>query len=241
MSARTLIASIGALLVLSCAGRPEPQCSVGRASIDGSTGSHTALLTLKDGEDATRPCAQLSVLTVGLQKLYPADNPAGVGSVVVQTETAGKLVKDKGTMLVSGKPNAVGKFAGLQPGADNFCDVIDLQPSTLLFAGLTPTDPQENYTWAWSSFRIFNTDSIPGTYFTADLAYTVGTCTANYSARAIWPVTDCENADGAPDDSLCANKADVIQGIGSKINPLFPTRCHPTAMVCVLNGEVQTK
>lgn len=238
---RQLPWGIGAAAVLAmsgCASKIEPECSVGRATIDGSTGSHTALLELKPGEDATRPCAQLSVINVGLQKMYP-NGPSGIGSVILQTEAAGELASDNAERLTSGKPYALGEFTDVSPGPDNFCEVQNVAPATLVFAA-AGTEPAANYAWAWSNLRIFNTASIPGTYFTADLAYTEGTCTANYSVRAIWPVTSCKG-DSGPDVSLCANKPDVSAGIGSKINPLFPTKCHPTALVCVLDGEVQTQ
>jgi hypothetical protein len=236
---------------------PERQCSVARAVSDGSTGSFAATYTLKEGQNPDRPCAQLKPEPVGLQKYFSRD-PAAKDTVAVRMDRIGRLVAQFASRLdpeSSGEPYAVGALATETPGPDNFCDVPVLSPARLevsaapaglpdggtLPDGGPPAQPAQSFSYEWSNLRIYNTPEIPGTQFVADLRYTENGCTAEYRVKGIWPVVGCGRGKPAkPDDSLCSPYADFDAGRlrGSGINPIFPVKCDPDALICVLTGEV---
>ncbi len=214
--------------LFGCGGAVEPQCSVGRASFDGSTGSHALTYTLKPGQNATQTCAQLEVGRAGLWKFYP-NGFTEKGLVGLRMDLAGALVADEGARVTVNKATSLGDFAAFNPEADGFCPV----PSPSM-AEVVLEAPAERHAWEWSNLRIHNTESIPGTHFFADLKYTVDTCSANYGVEGIWPVIECsedKDCDPNPDRSVGRTQ-------GSGLNPLFPVKCHATAGICVLNGAV---
>ncbi|QSQ22539.1 hypothetical protein JY651_46780 [Pyxidicoccus parkwayensis] len=235
---------------------PEPQCVVARASIDGSTGSFAATYTLKPGQNPDRTCAQLRPERVGLQKFFSED-PSAPDTVAVRSARLGKLFldfKSRPDPDPTHTPYSVGPFASSGPGPDNFCDVPTLTPTRLdvpaapaglpdggtLPDGGPPAQPAQSYAYEWSNLRIYNTSGIPGTQFTADLRYTENGCTAEYSAKGIWPVVACGLSDGGVNEAACDPYADYDAGRlrGSGINPIFPVKCDPVALICVLTGEV---
>ncbi|HZI08673.1 MAG TPA: hypothetical protein VEZ71_31945, partial [Archangium sp.] len=57
--------------------------------------------------------------------------------------------------------------------------------------------------------------------------------------KGIWPVVACGTS-GKPDEAKCDPRADPAAGRirGSGINPIFPVKCDPVALFCVLTGEV---
>jgi hypothetical protein len=105
--------------------------------------------------------------------------------------------------------------------------------------GGPPAQTAQNITYEWSNLRIYNTPEIPGTQFVAELRYTENGCTAEYTAKGIWPVVSC-GVGGKPDESRCDPFPDPSVGRlrGSGINPIFPVTCDPVALICVLTGEV---
>ncbi len=217
-------------LLASCASQPDPQCSVARATIDGSTGSHALVYTLKPGQDAAASCAKLTAGRAGLQKFYP-EGPNKRGTLAIRAEGAGPLLKDTARVRV-GQANALGEFTSNTPAADGFCEVPSLSVAEIVLDA-----PAKRVAWEWSNVRVYNTSAIPGTQFAADLKYTEDACTAEYSVKGIWPVVACKK------DSDCASKPnpDAGQTRGSGINPLFPTVCNLAASICVLDGEVPSE
>jgi hypothetical protein len=234
---------------------PEARCTVARAVSDGSTGSFAATYTLKDGQDATQACAKLKPEQVGMQKFFSRDESArdtiGVRSRRMGgLPTALKLRTDPAPLY---EPSSVGELVTEFPGADNFCDVPTLTPARLeapaLPAGLPdggtlpdggpPAQAAQSITYEWSNLRIYNTPEIPGTQFVAELRYTENGCTAEYSVKGIWPVVSCATG-GKPDETKCDPYPDPAAGRlrGSGINPIFPVKCDPVALICVLTGEV---
>ncbi|WP_395808566.1 hypothetical protein [Archangium minus] len=235
----------------------EPQCVVARAVSDGSIGSFAATYTLNPGQDATASCAQHKPGKVGLQKYFNQD-PTGRDTVAIRAEPVGKLMADaaaKPPKVVldpdaSSQPNSVGELTTEAPGPDNFCEVPTLTPTRLV-----AREPALELTYAWSNLRIYNTPDVPGTQFIADLSYTENGCTAEYKVRGIWPVVSCwkeieldTDADGdgkkdkvkVMDAPKCEPHPDPANGRlrGSGINPSFPVKCDPDALICVLTGEV---
>ncbi|RJS24175.1 hypothetical protein DRW03_11285 [Corallococcus sp. H22C18031201] len=247
-----------AIAVVACnTDAPEPQCMVARAVIDGSTGSFTTSYTLKPGQNPDLACAHLKPEAVGMQKFFSQD-PSAPDTVGVRSARMGKLSEDYASRP---DPDAahtlysVGPLSTAEPGADHFCEVPTLSTARLqvpssapgladggtLPDGGPPALPAQSFEYAWSNLRIYNTPEIPGTQFTAELRYTENGCTAEYSAKGIWPVVSCRNSKtGKADDTLCDPYADFNVGRlrGSGINPLFPVKCDPDVLLCVLTGEV---
>ena len=231
---------IGLGLLLSACGaqRQEPQCVVARAVSDGSTGSFAATYSLKPGEDPARACAQLKSEPVGLQKYLGEEGDKD--SVALRTARVGNLLKNAKVQVdasAANQPNSVGTMETDAPGPDNFCEVPALNPTRLVTLASSEGGALD-LTYEWSGLRIYNTPSIPGTQFIADLRYTENGCTAQYTVRGIWPVVSCAT-NKQPDESKCDPYADPPTRLrGSGINPSFPVKCDPFALICVLTGEV---
>lgn len=220
---------------------PERQCSVARAVSDGSTGSFAATFTLKEGSpDPALPCTQLKPEPLGLQKYFSQD-PSAPDTVAIRTDRMGRLRTQYAARIdaaTAGEPYAVGPLASETPGADNFCNVPELTPA-LLEVPATSSLPAQSFSYEWSGLRVYNTPEIPGTQFIADLRYTENGCIADYTVKGIWPVVSCATG-GKPDETKCDPYPDYNVGRlrGSGINPLFPVKCDPVALICVLTGEV---
>jgi hypothetical protein len=236
---KELCMGAAAAVLMACASEdPERQCVVARAVSDGSTGSFAAAYALKEGQDPTRACAQLTAEPVGLQKYYSED-PAAPDTVAIRSARVGKLLEQYASRLAAPAPYSLGEL-GEVPGEDNFCDVPELS-ATRVEVPEDSAGPAQSFTYAWSHLRIYNTPRIPGTQFAADLRYTENGCTADYEVKGIWPVVNCgSGTPKMPNDALCDPKPDFEAGRlrGSGINPLFPVRCDPVALICVLTGGV---
>lgn len=221
------------------AAQQDPQCVVAKAVSDGSTGSFAATYTLKEGQDASLSCAHLEPEPVGLEKYFSKD-PNGPESVVIRSSRLGELLDSDEVTVDPDAPlavNSMGELTTEAPGPDNFCEVPTLSPSRMV-ARSTTGGSDLDLTYAWSNLRIYNTPDIPGTQFVADLRYTENGCTAEYKVRGIWPVVSCATK-GKPDESKCEPYADPPTRLrGSGINPSFPVKCDPDALICVLTGEV---
>lgn len=223
---------------------PEAQCAVARAVSDGSTGSFAATFTLKAEEaHPDRPCTQLTSEPVGLQKYFSRE-PSAPDTVAIRTARMGRLTEDFEDRVSSesaGEPYAVGALASESPGPDNFCDVPELSVSRLDVPAANEL-PAQSFAYEWSNLRIYNTPEIPGTQFVADLRYTENGCSAEYSVKGIWPVVRCATG-GEPNEELCDPYPNPDKGRlrGSGINPLFPVKCDPVALICVLTGEVPSE
>ncbi|HYI02258.1 hypothetical protein [Hyalangium sp.] len=220
---------------------PERQCSVARAVSDGSTGSFASTFTLKEeASHPDRPCTLLKSEPVGLQKYFSRE-PAAPDTVAIRTDRMGRLVTQYASRVdpaSAGEPYAAGALASESPGPDNFCDVPELSPARLEVPA-TSSLPAQSFAYEWSNLRVYNTPEIPGTQFVADLRYMENGCTAEYSVKGIWPVVSCATA-GKPDEAKCDPYPDFNVGRlrGSGINPIFPVKCDPVALICVLTGEV---
>ncbi len=133
------------------------------------------------------------------------------------------------------EPDSVGALSTESPGADHFCEVPTLNDTRLVD---TSGGAAVELTYAWSHLRIYNTPEVPGTQFIADLRYTRNGCSAEYTVRGIWPVVSC-GTKSVPDETKCLPNADPPTRLrGSGINPSFPVKCDPDALICVLTGDV---
>lgn len=240
MNLRLMGLGTGAVLVASTLGacgvaeQQDPQCVVAK-------GAFATVYTLKPGQDATTACAQLKPERVGLDKYFSQD-PNAPDTVAVRSRVVGDLLVNKSYTVDADAPdqavNSVGAFTTDAPLADNFCEVPSLNPTHVVMRSTTG-GASKSLTYGWSNLRIYNTPGIPGTQFTADLSYAADGCTAQYSVKGIWPVVTCATS-GKPDDTKCDPYPDASVGRyrGSGINPVFPVKCDPVALFCVLTGEV---
>lgn len=234
---RSLI-GVGLLLSACGAQQQDPQCVVARAVSDGSTGSFAVTYSPKPGQNPTLACTRLDSESVGLQKFLNPD-PAQKDTVGLRSGRLGALLRSEAARVdaAQSRANAVGTLETEAPGPDNFCEVPALNAERVVL-NAAGTKAAQDITYAWSGLRIYNTPDIPGTQFIADLKYTVDGCTAEFTARGIWPVVSCAT-NKAPDESKCDPYADPPTRLrGSGINPSFPVKCDPVALICVLTGEV---
>ncbi|WP_375771309.1 hypothetical protein NR798_10540 [Archangium gephyra] len=244
MNLRLIGSTAGAVLLASSLGaceaqQQDPQCMVGK-------GAFATVYTLKAGQDPAAACAQLKPERVGLEKYFNQD-PNGPATVGMRAITVGNLVAE--TTATAPKtqldpdapfePNSVGALTTDAPGEDNFCEVPTLNPTQVVTRSIAAGGSDRNLSYEWSNLRIYNTPQIPGTQFTAELRYIDNGCTAEYTVKGIWPVVSCATG-GKPDDSKCDPNPDPSVGRvrGSGINPIFPVKCDPVALFCVLTGEV---
>jgi hypothetical protein len=92
----------------------------------------------------------------------------------------------------------------------------------------------------WSNFEIINNTKAPGTFWTANLKMTEGSCVTDYVATAFWPLVTCGvlddqgavsvGTDGKPvtDPGACDVSADIDAGrvTGSGLSPYFKSTCR---------------
>lgn len=240
MNLRLIGLGTGAVLAVSTLGacgtyQQDPQCVVAK-------GTFATVYTLKEGQDASQACAQLQPERVGLEK-YFSEDPSAPDTVTMRPQKIGGELAHKDTLIdpdAPNQPNSVGELTTDAPREeDNFCEVPTLTTARLesRYGGVSKAPV--SLTYAWSNLRIYNTPEIPGTQFTAELRYTESGCTAEYTVKGIWPVVGCATS-GKPDDAKCDPKPDPSVGRyrGSGINPTFPVKCDPVALICVLTGEV---
>ncbi|HZH18295.1 MAG TPA: hypothetical protein VE057_28345 [Archangium sp.] len=249
MNLRLIGLGTGAVLAVSTLGacgtyQQDPQCVVAK-------GTFATVYTLKEGQDASQACAQLTPERVGLEK-YFSEDPNGRDTVGLRARSVGRLVEETvpkpppapppATQLdpdAPFEPNSLGALTSDAPGPDNFCEVPTLNPTRVVTRAVAAGGSARNLTYEWSNLRVYNTPEIPGTQFTAELRYTENGCTAEYTVKGIWPVVSCATS-GKPDDAKCDPKPDPSVGRyrGSGINPTFPVKCDPVEFICVLTGEV---
>ncbi|HEX8820447.1 MAG TPA: hypothetical protein VF794_11010 [Archangium sp.] len=239
MNLRTIGKGVGTVLFASALGacgalQQDPQCVVAK-------GTFATVFTPKPGQDTSLACAKLTPQRVGLDKYFSSD-PQANDSVAIRTQRMGNEVAHKDTQLdpdAPNQPNSVGELTTDAPDPDNFCEVPKLDTARLeaRYSGVSKAPLSLAY--EWSNLRIYNTPEIPGTQFTANLRYTENGCTADYTVKGIWPVVGCATG-GKPDETKCDPYPDPEAGRyrGSGINPTFPVKCDPVALICVLTGEV---
>ncbi|MCY1075126.1 hypothetical protein [Archangium lansingense] len=237
MNLRLIGLGTGAVLAASTLGacgtyQQDPQCVVAK-------GAFATVYTLKEGQDATQECAQLKPERVGMEKYFSVD-PSAPDSVTMRSRVVGELLVDPKYQVEpdAHQPHSLGALSTDAPGPDNFCEVPSLNPTQVVLRSTTG-GANRSLTYAWSNLRVYNTPEIPGTQFTAELRYSENGCTAEYTVKGIWPVVSCGTG-GKPDDSKCDPNPDPASGRyrGSGINPIFPVKCDPVALFCVLTGEV---
>jgi hypothetical protein len=129
---------------------------------------------------------------------------------------------------------------------DGFCVAADLSSITVNVPAAAP-DPAANLSYKFTNLRMAALPNVPGTQWTADLAYTADGCTAQYDVVGVSPRVPCAEGlpDGGatpPDDSRC--NATTLPGgrtvpacneDGECIHPDLAMICDPKIRDC--DGE----
>jgi hypothetical protein len=224
----------------------QPVCLVGH-------GYYTVQYKQKPGDPATGLCSKKKGEFVGVEKFNAPpciDGKRSDGTVcdpkVPDEQTIAlksETLSDLSEFAEPGKPDLAiisqGKLAGGEPDANHFCAASTFNPVM---------DTVNGIGYQWSNVKFYVTPQIPGTQFTAELAYTEDGCTANYNVVGVYPVVGCKTFDenGDPitdpatgqyvvDPSLCAQADQEISGLA--LNPDFPVTCNADLGLCVLASD----
>jgi len=185
----------------------QPVCLIGH-------GYYTVKYTLKPGQTVTGPCANKKGEFLGVAKY---NRPSAPNDQTIALKPKGLVEIFPVSERQPGQADAAiittGKLASGDPDQEHFC--VAEQFSPLSYGGLG---------YQFSNVRFYVTPQIPGTQFTAELAYTEGGCIANYNVMGVFPVVSCKDADGNPDNSLCSQVDHEWSGLA--LNPDFPTKCE---------------
>ena len=141
-------------------------------------------------------------------------------------EAKGLTVKAK----LSQYPDSTG-FCSIDPVTTSF----NFQKEDLdLVDGGTTTLPAISQKLEWSDFKLMMNAKVPGSFFTAKLKLSEGSCVANYDVKAFWPIVTCTT------DDECDPAANVDAGraTGSGISADFAPICNKTIGVCVPSADV---
>jgi hypothetical protein len=151
------------------------------------------------------------------------------------------------------KPYSKGDWSSSQPGSDEFCDVLSMNPTEQHLGPIaanpdagTAASPAINVKYQWSNVRFYNTPASPGTQLVADLTYTkiigdAGACEAKFHAVGLWPSISCADPKmpNGLDPTLCDSAPNAEKGrpLGSGIDSALATTCDPVLKLCVLTKE----
>jgi len=230
MKLRMLVMAIVATVMgVGVAGCPyvqgQPVCLVGH-------GYYAVKYTKKAGETATGACADKKGEFVGIEK-YNRPSTPNDQTIAIKSET----LTDSRPFRSEGRTDAdiisMGKLTGGDPDANHFCTA----PKFDMLGDGTPgvvMDADTGIGYDWSNLKFYVTPQIPGTQFSAELAYTEAGCTAHYDVLGVFPVVYCGDADDMPDDKLCAQVDTAISGLA--LNPDFAVKCDTDTLLCVLSG-----
>jgi hypothetical protein len=184
----------------------QPVCLIGH-------GYYTVKYTLKPGQSVTGPCADKKGEFLGVAK-YNRPNAPNDQTIALKPKALTEIFADSQPGQADTAIIATGKLQGGDPDQEHFC--VAPQFSPLSYGGIG---------YQFSNVKFYVTPQIPGTQFTADLAYSEGAgCTANYSVVGVFPVVSCKDSDGNPDNTLCAQVDHEWSGLA--LNPDFPTKCE---------------
>jgi hypothetical protein len=209
-------------------------------------GGYAVRYTLLEGSGA---CATLKTGVVGVQAYGSVGQNMSPDwkrpPVALKTEEVGTLVESYGAELGAAEVSSVGRFAGKNPGGDDFCTVEGLTPVMLALpavpampdgmGGMTEPLPATSLRLEWSNVKFYVTAAVIGGEFVGDLTYTKDGCTAKYHVSGLFPSTSCEDekAVGGINPGLCL----PCKG-GAGISPAIETVCDPDAKLCLPRDEV---
>lgn len=242
---RNLVVLVLAGAALSSCGQPRVRCFT-------SIGPYAATFTPTGGSG---PCAELKGDVLGLASYNPpradglpdleqatlAIGVRALGALAERAAAAGVVDETEGHARV-----ARGAFPTMEPNEDDLCVVPEMEPAHLAFPALPavvddegnevePAQPATDVRYAFSDLRFYVTAGTRGQQMKAKLEYTENGCTATYDVLAVFPAVNCTGEDGGPDDAWCDPGPNATNGgVGSGIQPEFPTTCDPELLLCVL-------
>ena len=222
------LAAAGAVvgLAASCSDQPRMKCTAGH-------GAFAAVYTPKGGTDCDLHGEEIGIEAYNeslpdKSTLDPNNGSLGMEPVAL----AARIDQHPPDMNGAHSAFSLGKWAGREPGGDEFCTVSNptnieqnleyVPPGQLQPDGGPGTEavPALNIKYEWSNVRFYNTPAAPGTQLIADLILTrtegsldggAGTpCTAEYKVVGLWPSISCAASPledgGAPPDPLDYSK-----------------------------------
>jgi hypothetical protein len=201
---------VGAAGLTACAvEQPLPQCTVGR-------GAHAVRYEPQSGSGA---CATKVAENVGAQSFRQLET-AGTPPVLALRPTSLAVTGAQDAQITS-----QGSFLSEYPSEDEAaCAVPSLSEASQEVGGVLRR-------YRWSDVKLYNTAAIPGTQWTATLAYSEGDCSATFKAVGVFPSISCRvNGELVP--SECNRPRP-----GLSLDPAFPVRCDTDSGLCVLDGE----
>jgi len=221
LSTLLIVTTMSAWVAACGTTQPPTQCITGH-------GAYAAKYTLKPNQP-TGACAENPGEAVGIQKYNQRYGQVTGQKIAIKTATLTGLSGPSTPGQAQTDIISIGELAGEGlPNAQGFCvangfNTVHDQPE--------PAGGGTDIAYAWSNVQFYVSAQIPGTQFTADLAYTQGGCTANYSVVGVYPVLHCDDGAGNPDPLLCCGGPET-----GAVNPDFPVRCDPATLLCVLDA-----
>jgi hypothetical protein len=230
--------------------QPRTKCQTGRGIF---AAKYTLVSDVPDGG------CLLKGESIGIQPYNPAlpDNSAPdieKSTVAIRgTQVGNALLNYPPDPNPDNLPYALGPFATVEPGADDFCDVPSLAPAVQDLppvegvdagpdgGGGKPALPAVHFKYEWRNVRFYVTAAQAGVQMKGELTYTKDDCTAVYNVNALYPSTSCMAGDAGakyPNHELCL-PPDLEKGrTGSTINSDVATVCDPELGVCVLARDL---
>ena len=196
---------------VGCAGgvQAPPVCAVGRAEVS----NYVVTYTLKDAQPACAAAQHLnSNWTLAAQK-YSGASGSGQKDIALRpafsdyysyTQLNGAFASFAAESTDAHEKAPTVAYATLDTefpvaqGNLSYCNVSAFTTgaggkvagtTSALYGSASLDDKDVNF--AFASTKFLDTAQYPGTQFTAELTYTEGTCTADYSAVAVWPWSTC--------------------------------------------------
>jgi hypothetical protein len=195
--------------------QPSPGCIVQ----DASALAWYAKYTLKNPADASRACGALKGDSYGVFKFTQLRDDNGALRTESSTLTLRPLALAKLALEAGAERQAATALGPLPLDVDgnNFC-VVPRMDEVSVGTGAS------RVAYAFSNVRVYSDPGAPGTQLDAELRYTVGDQSCEYTLAAVWPKTDCTPGSTVSKESC---------GPDSGINPDFAVTCDPELEVCV--------
>jgi hypothetical protein len=180
------------------------------AGCKASHSSNYGIFDLTSAPDAGE-CSTLTGDVVAMSNYQDPDGGPSTLALSVQTIAAGLLadprIEDFGSLIHEGT-------YPVEP-SDGLCVAPTLSPvavnipsrTVTLSDGGTQEFPAMNVRYEFSNVRVVSTSLVPGTQWTADLAYTAGGCTSTYSVVGVSPLVTCHEVDEDGDPVLTTEGA----------------------------------
>lgn len=169
---------------------------------------------LKEGQSIPAGCETKLALKGEALGVFKFTDPDKANSSVLTLRPQGlysRASRDPGDPALQ---NAIGKLDD-ETDAQDFCGANEFNPATVN-ATSNATEGATSISYQFANIKVYSSPDAPGTQLTGDLTYTRDGCTAQFTARAMWPAKPCD-----PESEKQSEKC----GEGSGINPDFAVTC----------------